>query len=136
MDGVEFNFGDMEQSLHVNKSQFDTPDQVEPGILPPTVPTTATQERAIPPVPTEVPLPCDLSGNRIFLDVCSGVSQPLSAALKQFNADTLAFDILINPQSNLLDDAMFDKIKIPFTLESTFFLTEKIGISTKGGRRP
>ena len=100
----------MEQSLHVNNSQFDTPEQVEPGILPPTVPTTATQKRAIPPVPTEVPLPCDLSGNRIFLDVCSGVSQPLSAALKQFNADTLAFDILINPQSNLLDDAMFDRL--------------------------
>ena len=44
---------------------------------------------------------------RIFLDVCSGRTRPLSTALKAFKVDVLSFDILLDPQMNLLDDAIF-----------------------------
>ena len=44
---------------------------------------------------------------RIFLDVCSGRTRPLSTALKAFQVDVLSFDILLDPQMNLLDDAIF-----------------------------
>ena len=44
---------------------------------------------------------------RIFLDVCSGRTRPLSTALKNCNVDVLSFDILLDPQMNLLDDTVF-----------------------------
>ena len=44
---------------------------------------------------------------RIFLDVCSGRTRPLSTALKHCNVDVLSFDILLDPQMNLLDDTVF-----------------------------
>ena len=44
---------------------------------------------------------------RIFLDVCSGRTRPLSTALKACNVDVLCFDILLDSQMNLLDDAVF-----------------------------
>ena len=44
---------------------------------------------------------------RIFLDVCSGRTRPLSTALKAFKVDVLSFDILLDPQMNILDDAIF-----------------------------
>ena len=44
---------------------------------------------------------------RIFLDVCSGSSRPLSTALKKHNVDILSFDILLDLRLDLLDDSKF-----------------------------
>ena len=45
--------------------------------------------------------------SRIFLDVCSGSSRPLSTALKKHNVDILSFDILLDLRLDLLDDSKF-----------------------------
>ena len=43
--------------------------------------------------------------SRIFLDVCSGSSRPLSTALKKHNVDVLSLDILLDLRLDLLDDS-------------------------------
>ena len=46
---------------------------------------------------------------RIFLDICSGVSSPLSNALQKLQCDTMSFDILIS-EYDLLDDIMYERL--------------------------
>ena len=69
---------------------------------------SSTQESAQPPISSS-PSPSlnPFHNVRIFLDVCAGRTRPLSAALKAFQVDLLSFDILLDPQMNLLDDAVF-----------------------------
>ena len=43
-------------------------------------------------------------GFRIFLDICSAVSKPLSAALCNLNTTVLAIDLLLHSSMNLLND--------------------------------
>ena len=47
---------------------------------------------------------------RIFLDICSGVTMPLSAALQKFDCDILPFDILIHSSCDLLNDSTFESL--------------------------
>ena len=47
---------------------------------------------------------------RIFLDICSGVSSPLSNALQKLQCDTMSFDILIKSEYDLLDDIMYERL--------------------------
>ena len=48
--------------------------------------------------------------SRIFLDICSGVTMPLSAALQKYKGDILPFDILIHSDCDLLDDSTFERL--------------------------
>ena len=49
-------------------------------------------------------------GTRIFLDICSGVSKPLSSALIQQGRTVLAIDILLHSSMNLLQDEFFEQL--------------------------
>ena len=49
-------------------------------------------------------------GCRIFLDVCSGVSKPISAALRNLNRTVLAIDLLLHSSMNLLNDEFFEQL--------------------------
>ena len=44
------------------------------------------------------------------MDLCSGVSSPLSQALQSFGCDTLAFDILIHQDYDLLRDDAYERL--------------------------
>ena len=69
----------------------------------------STMQDAISPVCTRSPSVGlnPFQNSRIFLDVCSGSSRPLSTALKQHNVDILSFDILLDLRLDLLDDSKF-----------------------------
>ncbi len=47
---------------------------------------------------------------RIFLDVCSGVSRPLSVAMQSHGCDILSFDVLLDSQCDLFDDVTFERL--------------------------
>ena len=47
---------------------------------------------------------------RIFLDICSGVSRPLSKALRALHADVISFDILLDNRMNLLTDDGYEAL--------------------------
>ena len=47
---------------------------------------------------------------RFFLDICSGVSRPLSMAVLSRGKPVLSFDILLDESMDLLTDAAFDKL--------------------------
>ena len=49
-------------------------------------------------------------GTRIFLDICSGMSKPLSSALIQQGRTVLAIDILLHSSMNLLQDEFFEQL--------------------------
>ena len=49
-------------------------------------------------------------GCRIFLDVCSGVSKPISAALRNLHRTVLAIDLLLHSSMNLLNDEFFEQL--------------------------
>ncbi len=49
-------------------------------------------------------------GCRIFLDICSGVSKPLSAALCNLNRTVLAIYLLLHSSMNLLQDEFFEQL--------------------------
>ena len=51
-----------------------------------------------------------LKSTRIFLDICSGVSKPLSSALCTHNKTVLAIDILLHSSMNLLNDEFFEQL--------------------------
>ena len=50
------------------------------------------------------------TGTRIFLDICSGVSKPLTSALRDHNKTVLAIDILLHSSMNLLQDEFFEQL--------------------------
>lgn len=47
---------------------------------------------------------------RIFLDICSGASRPLSKAMTALHADVIAYDILLDSRMDLLDDSSFEAL--------------------------
>ena len=88
------------------------------GILPPDVSQSVHPDGEV--LPTEnVPPAIDsadisdmfqFSTPRIFLDLCSGVSSPLSQSLQAFKCDTFAFDILIHQDYDLLKDETYERL--------------------------
>ena len=84
-------------------------DTVSPLVPPP--PEPAPKEN-VPPAIDEVSVShmFPFSTPRIFLDLCSGVSSPLSKALHTFKCDTFAFDILIHQSYDLLQDDMYERL--------------------------
>eukprot|EP00435_Cladocopium_sp_Y103_P033807 s3386_g8.t1 len=51
-----------------------------------------------------------LSGRQIFLDICSGATRPLSAALLALGGDVLSFDILLDKEMDLLNDSSYEQL--------------------------
>lgn len=47
---------------------------------------------------------------RIFLDICSGASRPLSTALLALHADVISFDILLDHRMDLLSDPGYEAL--------------------------
>ena len=47
---------------------------------------------------------------RVFLDVCSGVSPPLSVAMQSHYCDILSFDVLLDSTCDLFDDIAFERL--------------------------
>ena len=93
-------------------------DQTETGILLGQV-SPSVPPKPEPPPKEHVPPAIDdisvshmfpFSTPRIFLDLCSGVSSPLSQALQKFKCDTFAFDILIHQNYDLLQDDMYERL--------------------------
>ena len=83
--------------------------QVSPPVPPKPEPPP---KEHIPPAIDDTPVShmFPFSTPRIFLDLCSGVSSPLSQALQNFKCDTLAFDILIHQNYDLLQDDMYERL--------------------------
>ena len=52
----------------------------------------------------------DTLPNRFFLDVCSGVEKPLSAAVSALGFATLSIDILLDSEMDLLQDSFFERL--------------------------
>ena len=51
-----------------------------------------------------------MPGPNLFLDICSGPSAPLSTALDRMGHATLAIDLLISPEMDLLNDTYFENL--------------------------
>lgn len=52
----------------------------------------------------------DLTGARIFLDICCGVNSPLSNAIQQLKGDTMRFDLLVHEGDDLLSSDCFEQL--------------------------
>ena len=114
---------------HIDPPSSRPFDEREAGILPPDdvqeagILPTAVSQSVHPPIeePPKEAIPPAIDANsdtnmfqfstpRIFLDLCSGVSNPLSQALQSFNCDTFAFDILIHEHYDLLRDDTYERL--------------------------
>ena len=63
------------------------------------------------PLQASVSSPClTVSNGRIFLDICSGVTRPLSKAILDLGGDVLSFDILLHESMDLLRDDVFEQL--------------------------
>jgi len=55
------------------------------------------------------PLP-ESPGHRIFLDICSGLEKPLSAAIEALGFSTLAIDVLLDKSMDLLNNEFYEQL--------------------------
>jgi hypothetical protein len=67
------------------------------------------------PIPPSMPSPANpkidnLTGSRIFLDICCGVNSPLSTAVQSLKGDVMRFDILVHSTDDLLDSTRFEQL--------------------------
>ena len=67
--------------------------------------------------PQDSPLPAVISSTtlpvpegRIFLDLCAGVTRPLSKAVLDLGGDILSFDILLDEKMDLLHDSTYEQL--------------------------
>ena len=77
-----------------------------------TIHTTAepvVQSTAIPPTLSTSVLQAIPSG-KFFLDVCSGVTRPLSMAILDHGHPVLSFDILLDSSMDILSDAAYEDL--------------------------
>ena len=119
IDVTEKDCTDMQVSALAQLDTTSTESQSMPsGILPAQV--SQSRAEVVSPSPKEsIPYAVDatppddslfISSPRIFLDICSGVTSPLSAALHKFHCDTMSFDILIRQDYDLLQDHMYERL--------------------------
>ena len=113
MDNVTAHATTGEQSISIQSSEQD--DTFSPGILPSAVSPSQelachnTLKESIPNAVDAHLVSFEIKSPRIFLDICSGVSSPLSCALQKWQCDTMSFDILINSAYDLLDDPTYER---------------------------
>ena len=48
--------------------------------------------------------------SKIFLDICSGATRPLSSAILAQHGDVLSFDILLDQRMDLLNDGSYEQL--------------------------
>ena len=95
----------------------DTGTSLASGILPPISPPVSPPSSFTPELPQgSVPKPDNMEVSpppsvsrspRIFLDICSGSTRPLSTAMLNNNKDVLSIDILICNEMDLLNDKFY-----------------------------
>ena len=66
------------------------------------------QDSPLPAVISSTTLP--VPEGRIFLDLCAGVTRPLSKAVLDLGGDILSFDILLDEKMDLLHDATYEQL--------------------------
>ena len=78
------------------------------GSSPPAAPVEPPQ----PTIPTSIPTSTfhNLPDGKIFLDICSGVTRPLSMALLEQGHSVLSFDILLDSSLDLLADGPYEAL--------------------------
>ena len=54
--------------------------------------------------------PWTCKGTRIFLDICSGDTRPLSAAIEQRGFQALSIDLLLDNRMDLLQDSFYEQL--------------------------
>ena len=89
--------------VHVAEGQTDPVIANESKIQYP-VDTIASQPSST------TPYPISSHRYRIFLDICCGVTAPLSSAVHRLSGDILQFDILIHSMDDLLDDRCYEPL--------------------------
>ena len=48
--------------------------------------------------------------SKLFLDICSGATRPLSAAILAQHGNVLSFDILLDQRMDLLNDGSYEQL--------------------------
>ena len=84
----------------------------EPPTSEPQLPADPIPAQSIPMQPSTVDAigVSKLTGSRIFLDICCGVSSPLSTAVQNLQGDVMRFDILVHNSDDLLDSNCFEQL--------------------------
>ena len=54
--------------------------------------------------------PWSCKGTKIFVDICSGASRPLSADIEALGLPALSIDILLDSRMDILDDQFFEQL--------------------------
>ena len=78
--------------------------------------TEATATSEVPVLSTEIPPTISTSvltsfpNGKIFLDICSGVTRPLSVAVLEQGHPVLSFDILLDSSQDILADAAYEDL--------------------------
>ena len=77
-------------------------------------PPISTGDSAVSPVSPTVLSPSPpvfhTGDGKIFLDICSGATRPLSTAILAQHGDVLAFDILLDSRMDLLNDQSYEQL--------------------------
>ena len=77
-------------------------------------PQISTGDVAVSPVSPNVLSPSPpvfhTGDGKIFLDICSGATRPLSTAILAQHGDVLAFDILLDSRMDLLNDQSYEQL--------------------------
>ena len=107
----------------VQDSAPHVPDPVSSSLLPQdqvlqkattqgSSPPAAPAEPSQPTIPTSIPTSNfnNLPDGKIFLDICSGVTRPLSMALLEQGHSVLSFDILLDSSLDLLADGPYEAL--------------------------
>ena len=77
----------------------------------PTDVTSVSQVSPVSPIISAPSLPDFAQGEaRLFLDICSGATRPLSAAILAQQGNVLSFDILLDKRMDLLNDQSYEQL--------------------------
>ena len=77
----------------------------------PTDVTSVSQVSPVSPTISAPSLPDFAQGEaRLFLDICSGATRPLSAAILAQQGNVLSFDILLDKRMDLLNDQSYEQL--------------------------
>ena len=116
IDGSSLN-GDedaLDFSTHLHAVSVPTSTGTGQSIQPSQVTAAESPQQTIHTAPSNESIhqlsPFFVYGCRIFLDICSGVSKPLSVALCNLNRTVLAIDLLLHSSMNLLNDEFFEQL--------------------------
>ena len=99
-----------------NHTSVDLDDERSPPSTTPYVPQAEALDTGSPQldaIPHQVHSNVDFShlqGSRIFLDLCSGASHPLTSAMLQRNCVCFPVDLLISQEMDILDNSFYEPL--------------------------